>query len=154
MFTITMSTRGQFVLPKDVRERLQLLPGCKVEGTIDEQGRLVLVPSLHEPDELFRDRPPVTFKGGFYGQWEYGVSQPAKVSFEAFRRIVSTELHHGIYGVRVYHHEAGDRGIGLVARHMHDEVREAAELVAALTLDRQVDDGCQEEHRPPPLVRP
>ena len=26
MFTITMSTRGQFVLPKDIRERLKLLP--------------------------------------------------------------------------------------------------------------------------------
>ena len=59
MFTIKMSTRGQFVLPKDVRERLKLLPGCRVEGSIDDQGRLVLVPSLHEPDELFRDRPPV-----------------------------------------------------------------------------------------------
>ncbi|MBI5477878.1 MAG: AbrB/MazE/SpoVT family DNA-binding domain-containing protein [Deltaproteobacteria bacterium] len=59
MFRITMSTRGQFVLPKAVRERLKLLPGCKVEGSIDEQGRLVLVPALHEPAELFRDRPPV-----------------------------------------------------------------------------------------------
>ena len=55
-----MSTRGQFVLPKDVRERLKLLPGCKVEGTIDEDGRLVLVPALYEPEELFGDRPPVT----------------------------------------------------------------------------------------------
>ena len=59
MFTITMSTRGQFVLPKDVREQLKLLPGCKVKGSIDEQGRLVLVPALYEPEELFRDRPPV-----------------------------------------------------------------------------------------------
>jgi bifunctional DNA-binding transcriptional regulator/antitoxin component of YhaV-PrlF toxin-antitoxin module len=60
MFTITMSTRGQFVLPKDVRERLKLLPGCKVEGSIDEHGRLVLVPALYEPDDLLLDRPPVT----------------------------------------------------------------------------------------------
>ena len=60
MFSITMSTRGQFVLPKDIRERLKLLPGCQVEGSIDAQGRLVLVPALHEPEELFRDRPPVT----------------------------------------------------------------------------------------------
>lgn len=59
MFTITMSTRGQFVLPKDVRERLKLLPGCKVEGSIDEHGRLVLVPELHEPAALFLNRPPV-----------------------------------------------------------------------------------------------
>ena len=62
MFTIKMSTRGQFVLPKDVRERLKLLPGCRVEGSIDDQGRLVLVPALHEPHELFRDRPPVKRK--------------------------------------------------------------------------------------------
>jgi bifunctional DNA-binding transcriptional regulator/antitoxin component of YhaV-PrlF toxin-antitoxin module len=60
MFTLTMSTRGQFVLPKEIRARLKLLPGCKVDGLIDERGRLVLVPALHEPQELFRDRPPVT----------------------------------------------------------------------------------------------
>lgn len=59
MFKITMSTRGQFVLPKEIRERLKLLPGCKVEGSIDGQGRLVLVPALHEPEDLFHDRPPV-----------------------------------------------------------------------------------------------
>jgi antitoxin PrlF len=59
MFTMTMSSRGQFVLPKEVRERLKLLPGCKVEGSIDEHGRLVLVPSLHEPEELLVDRPAV-----------------------------------------------------------------------------------------------
>jgi AbrB family looped-hinge helix DNA binding protein len=60
MFTLTMSTRGQFVLPKDVRQKLKLLPGCTVEGTIDEAGRIILVPALHEPEELFRDRPPLT----------------------------------------------------------------------------------------------
>jgi bifunctional DNA-binding transcriptional regulator/antitoxin component of YhaV-PrlF toxin-antitoxin module len=57
MFTMTMSSRGQFVLPREVRERLKLLPGCKVDGSIDEQGRLVLVPALHEPEELLIDRP-------------------------------------------------------------------------------------------------
>jgi predicted glycoside hydrolase/deacetylase ChbG (UPF0249 family) len=49
-----------------------------------------------------RDRPPVTFKGGFYGQWEYGVSQPAKVSFEALSQIVSTEVQRGIYELAVH----------------------------------------------------
>jgi predicted glycoside hydrolase/deacetylase ChbG (UPF0249 family) len=49
-----------------------------------------------------RDRAPVTFKGGFYAQWEYGVSQPAKVSFEALTGIVSGELTYGIYELAVH----------------------------------------------------
>lgn len=59
MITITMSAKGQFVLPKSVRESLKLFPGCKVDVSIDAKGRLVLTPALHEPQELFVDRPPV-----------------------------------------------------------------------------------------------
>lgn len=44
-----------------------------------------------------RDQPPVTFKGGFYGQWEYGVSDPTKVSYEALEKILGSELGRGIY---------------------------------------------------------
>jgi predicted glycoside hydrolase/deacetylase ChbG (UPF0249 family) len=64
-----------------------------------------------EHDLPLRDRSPVTFKGGFYGQWEYGISEPTKVSFEALTSIVSTELHRGIYELNVhpgYHDEAAD----------------------------------------------
>jgi predicted glycoside hydrolase/deacetylase ChbG (UPF0249 family) len=49
-----------------------------------------------------RDRPPVTFKGGFYSQWQYGVPDPSRVSFEALARILSTELSHGIYELSVH----------------------------------------------------
>jgi len=49
-----------------------------------------------------RDRAPVTFKGGFYAQWEYGVSLPEKVSFAALTSIVSTELTRGIYELAVH----------------------------------------------------
>lgn len=58
-----------------------------------------------------RDRQPVTFKGGFYGQWQHGVSEPAKVSFQALTQIVSTELTHGIYELAVhpgYYDEAAE----------------------------------------------
>jgi predicted glycoside hydrolase/deacetylase ChbG (UPF0249 family) len=44
-----------------------------------------------------RDRPPVVFKGGFYGQWEYGVSDPTKVSLQALEGIIRNELTDGIY---------------------------------------------------------
>jgi predicted glycoside hydrolase/deacetylase ChbG (UPF0249 family) len=44
-----------------------------------------------------RDQPPVTFKGGFYGQWEYGVTDPSKVSYEALTRILGIELAAGVF---------------------------------------------------------
>jgi predicted glycoside hydrolase/deacetylase ChbG (UPF0249 family) len=44
-----------------------------------------------------RDVTPVVFKGGFYAQWEYGVSQPEKVSLGALLRILSREIEGGIY---------------------------------------------------------
>ncbi len=58
-----------------------------------------------------RDRAPVTFKGGFYGQWVHGISEQEKVSFEALTGIVSTELRRGIYELAVhpgYHDSAAD----------------------------------------------
>lgn len=64
-----------------------------------------------------RDQPPVTFKGGFYGQWEYGVADASKVGLEAITRILGNELVRGVYELAVhpgytdpsqhyvYHHE-------------------------------------------------
>lgn len=64
-----------------------------------------------------RDRAPVVFKGGFYGQWTYGVFEPERVSFEALERILRHEIGDGIYEMSchpgyhdpaleaVYHHE-------------------------------------------------
>ena len=49
-----------------------------------------------------RDRPPVTFKGGFYGQWQYGVSEPARVSLDALMHILGTEFTRGVYELGVH----------------------------------------------------
>ncbi|MBI5442002.1 MAG: ChbG/HpnK family deacetylase [Deltaproteobacteria bacterium] len=43
-----------------------------------------------------RDRPPVVFRGGFYAQWEYGVSDPSKVSLASLQRILREEIEEGI----------------------------------------------------------
>jgi predicted glycoside hydrolase/deacetylase ChbG (UPF0249 family) len=44
-----------------------------------------------------RDEPPVTFKGGFYAQLEYGISLPERVSLAALDRLLRDELTHGVY---------------------------------------------------------
>jgi predicted glycoside hydrolase/deacetylase ChbG (UPF0249 family) len=44
-----------------------------------------------------RDQLPITYKGGFYAQWEYGVSDPSKVSLETLTRMLRNELRGGIY---------------------------------------------------------
>ena len=63
-------------------------------------------PSFHELAEEhglpLRDRAPVTFKGGFYAQWEYGVSDPSKVSLAALTRILKNELTRGVYELAVH----------------------------------------------------
>ncbi|KEF43341.1 MAG: hypothetical protein ER33_00945 [Cyanobium sp. CACIAM 14] len=42
-----------------MRDALGLASGARLQASIDNQGRLVLVPSNYEPEELFQDRPPV-----------------------------------------------------------------------------------------------
>jgi predicted glycoside hydrolase/deacetylase ChbG (UPF0249 family) len=49
-----------------------------------------------------RDNSPVVFKGGFYAQWRYGVSDPEKVSYEALTRILESELKGGFYELAVH----------------------------------------------------
>jgi chitin disaccharide deacetylase len=49
-----------------------------------------------------RDAPPVRYKGGFYAQWEYGVSDSSKVSVEALERILRSEIEDGLYEMCVH----------------------------------------------------
>ena len=57
--TITLSSKGQVTIPSQLRQALGLVAGARLQASIDAQGRLVLVPSRYEPEELFRHRPPV-----------------------------------------------------------------------------------------------
>jgi len=52
MNTVTLSTKYQLVIPRDVRERLELVPGSKFT-VIEKGGILYLVP----------DRPIPEFRG-------------------------------------------------------------------------------------------
>ena len=60
MNTVTLTSKGQFTIPRPLRDALGQAPGARLQASIDRQGRLVLVPSKYEPDELFRHRPSVS----------------------------------------------------------------------------------------------
>jgi AbrB family looped-hinge helix DNA binding protein len=59
MTTVTLTSKGQLTLPRPLRDALGLAPGAKLQASIDRLGRLVLVPSKYEPEELFLNRPKV-----------------------------------------------------------------------------------------------
>ena len=58
--TSTLTSKGQLTIPRPLRDALGLAPGARLQASIDRQGRLVLVPSRYEPEELFRHRPSVS----------------------------------------------------------------------------------------------
>ena len=59
MDTVTLSSKGQLTIPRQMREALGLAAGARLQASIDRHGRLVLVPSKYEPEDLFRHRPTV-----------------------------------------------------------------------------------------------
>jgi antitoxin PrlF len=59
MTTVTLTSKGQLTIPRQLREALGLAAGAQLQASIDGQGRLVLVPAKYEPEELFLHRPAV-----------------------------------------------------------------------------------------------
>jgi AbrB family looped-hinge helix DNA binding protein len=54
--TVTLSSKGQLVIPKQIRQALALQPGTKFTVEIDNQGGIVLRPVAEQTDvhELIR----------------------------------------------------------------------------------------------------
>ncbi len=60
MSTSTLTSKGQTTIPKDVRKRLNLHPGDRLEFVIDEDGRvLVLLASIDASELAGMLKPPV-----------------------------------------------------------------------------------------------
>jgi antitoxin PrlF len=59
MDTVTLTSKGQLTIPRQLREALGLAPGSRLQASIDRHGRLILVPAKYEPQELFSLRPKV-----------------------------------------------------------------------------------------------
>jgi antitoxin PrlF len=54
MSTSTLTSKGQTTIPKDVRKRLNLHPGDRLEFVIDEDGRVLVLPASIDASELAR----------------------------------------------------------------------------------------------------
>ena len=52
MSTSTVTSKGQTTIPKDVRERLNLQPGDRLEFVIDEDGRVLVLPASIDASAL------------------------------------------------------------------------------------------------------
>jgi len=49
---MSLTSKGQTTIPKDVRKRLNLHPGDRLEFVIDEGGRLLVLPASIDASEL------------------------------------------------------------------------------------------------------
>lgn len=58
--------------------------------------RLIFEEVAREHGLHMRDVPPVVAKGGFFAQWEYGVTDPEKVSVAALSRMIREEVPRGV----------------------------------------------------------
>jgi antitoxin PrlF len=51
MSTSTLTSKGQTTIPKDIRKRLNLHPGDRLEFVIDEDGRVLVLPASIDASE-------------------------------------------------------------------------------------------------------
>ncbi len=52
MSTSTITSKGQTTIPKDVRARLNLHPGDRIEFLVEEDGRVFVLPASVDASEL------------------------------------------------------------------------------------------------------
>jgi AbrB family looped-hinge helix DNA binding protein len=77
MSTLTMSTKGQLTVPRELREKLGLRAGCTVDARVDDEGRLILTPVLQEPEEFLARRGPRPARAASIEEMEAGIRRGA-----------------------------------------------------------------------------
>ena len=56
---LTLTSKGPLTIPRQLRNALGLAPVARLQASIDRHGRMVLVTSKYEPEDVFRHRPKV-----------------------------------------------------------------------------------------------
>lgn len=77
MSTLTMSSKGQLTVPRALRDKLKLRPGCQIDARVDDQGRLILTPILYEPEDFLARRPPRPVRAASLEEMEAGIRKGA-----------------------------------------------------------------------------
>lgn len=54
--TTNMTSKGQVLIPKDVRDAIGLVPGRPVDVGVNDRGEAVVVPRRRWPDETIEER--------------------------------------------------------------------------------------------------
>jgi AbrB family looped-hinge helix DNA binding protein len=54
--TTNMTSKGQVLIPKDIREAIGLVPGRPVDVGVNDRGEAVVVPRRRWPDETAEER--------------------------------------------------------------------------------------------------
>lgn len=72
-----MSSKGQLTIPRALREKLKLRPGCQVDVRVDDEGRLILTPVLYEPEDLLARPPPKLARTASIEDMEAGIKKGA-----------------------------------------------------------------------------
>jgi predicted glycoside hydrolase/deacetylase ChbG (UPF0249 family) len=100
--TCRTELRRQFALFREKMGRLPTHLDSHQHVHRDRRRRSFFRELAREHGIPLRDNSPVLFKGGFYAQWEYGVTDPDKVSYEALTRLLANELSGGFYELAVH----------------------------------------------------
>ncbi|WP_437288114.1 AbrB/MazE/SpoVT family DNA-binding domain-containing protein [Sorangium sp. So ce406] len=77
MATLRMSSKGQLTVPRAIREKLKLRPGCQVDVRVDDKGRLILTPILYEPEDFLARRSPRPARSASLEEMEAGIRKGA-----------------------------------------------------------------------------
>ena len=85
MPTATLTSKGQTTIPKEIRERLKLKPGDRIDFVVENDGQVTLVPANVDISEL-RGILPRPAKPASLEDMDEGIREGAAARYERSRK--------------------------------------------------------------------